>query len=492
MDRTFDIYNDIETRTNGDIYIGVVGPVRVGKSTFISKFMDNFVLPNIANASERKRAEDEMPQSSDGKTVMTTQPKFVPSEAVNVSVKNISMRARLIDCVGFMADGALGGAEDKKPRMVKTPWSDEKMPFDQAAKIGTEKVIKDHSTLGIVVTTDGSFGDLPRENFVSAEAESVQTMKASGKPFVVVLNTSKPDAEETATLANKIKADYDVPVLALDVSQLSSNDVENIFSTLTTQFPLNSIDIIAPNWLKALPMDSDLIQNLLGEVVDKTQNVAKIGDYKNDQILFENSDDFESIISSNVDIGKGSITFEIVPKDNLFYKVLSIQSGTQISNDLELVEFIKDLNVAKHKYDQLKSALDSVEETGYGIVVPNVNDMELKAPEIVKQGNRCGIKLRASAPSLHIIKVDVEAEVNPIMGEEQQSADMVEYLQNEFEENPQKLWSTKMFGKSLEEMVGDSLKNKITAVPQGVQNKMRRTMSRIVNEGKGGVICNLL
>ena len=492
MDRTFDIYNDIETRTNGNIYIGVVGPVRVGKSTFISRFMDSFVLPNITSASERKRAEDEMPQSSDGKTVMTTQPKFVPSEAVSMSVKNMSMRARLIDCVGFMVDGALGSTEDKKPRMVKTPWSDEKIPFELAAQIGTEKVIREHSTLGIVVTSDGSFGDLPRNSFVSAEAKSVDTMRQSGKPFVVVLNTTNPDSTDTKNLAEKIKNDYNVPVLALDVSRLNADDVEKIFSTITTQFPLNSIDIVAPSWLKALPIDSPIIKNMLDEVMTKTQNVLRIGDYANDQMLFEDSEDFDAIISSSVDIGKGSITFELVPKDNLFYKVLSVQSGTQINNDYELVQYIKELNVAKQKYDQLKNALDAVEQTGYGIVVPNPSEMELKEPEIVKQGSRCGIKLRASAPSLHILKVDVEAEVSPIMGAEQQSVEMVEYLQSQFESDPQKLWSTNMFGRSLEDMVSDSLRNKITAVPQGIQNKMRRTMTRIVNEGKGGVICILL
>ena len=492
MDKTFDIYNDIETRTNGNIYIGVVGPVRVGKSTFISKFMENFVIPNITTTSERNRALDEMPQSSDGKTVMTTQPKFVPSDAVAIKVKNINLNARLIDCVGFMVDGALGGAEDKKPRMVKTPWSNEKLPFDQAAQIGTEKVIREHSTLGIIVTSDGSFGDLPRQSFIPAEQKSVETMQSSAKPFVVILNSATPDDSQTKSLASQLQESYHVPVLCYDVSKLTSANVEQIFSLLSTQFPLNSIDIVAPSWLKALPIENSIIQNMFNELTAKTENISKVGDYTNDRILFDNSEDFEPILSSSLDIGRGSITFDLVPKDNLFYKVLSVQSGTQINNDYELVQYIKELNIAKARYDQLKDALEAVEQTGYGIVAPNANEMELKEPQIVKQGTRCGIKLRASAPSLHIFKVNVEAEVSPIMGAEQESVAMVEYLQNQFESDPQKLWATNMFGRSLEDMVTDSLRNKIMSVPTGVQNKMRKTMTRIVNEGKGGVICILL
>lgn len=492
MEKNANIYTDIAKRTDGNVYIGVVGPVRCGKSTFIQKFMQNFVVDNITNKHDRERAVDEMPQASEGAMVMTTKPQFVPAEAVKVKINNTNFKVRLIDSVGFMVNGAVGATDGNKPRFVKTPWTEQAIPFVQAASIGTEKVINEHSTIALAMTTDGSFGGIARENFVEAEKRTINQLKTTGKPFVVILNTATPENEQTVKLAQNLTKEYKTSVLPINVNKLEKEDVDRIMTEILKEFPLEVVNIKMPKWLKPLPIDNPTIKEILENVNSAIENVDKIGEYNSSRILFESSECFEPILNNEVQMGEGSITFEIVPKDGLFYRVLSDQCGTEIKDDYELVNSLKDLTYAKQRFDKISDALQQAEQSGYGIVIPTLSEMELKEPEIVRQGNKCGVKLKAQAPSYHIMKVDVETEVSPIMGGYEQSEEMLKYLTEQFENNPQGIWQTNMFGKSLESLVGDGLNSKLTSMPVKLQNKLRRTLSRIVNEGKGGILCILL
>jgi len=492
MEKNTSIYADISQRTNGDVYIGVVGPVRCGKSTFIQKFIQNFMLANIPNKHDRERTNDELPQAGDGAMVMTTKPQFIPAEAVKVKIGNANMSVRLIDSVGFMVDGATGATENDKPRLVKTPWSEEEIPFVQAAVIGTEKVIKDHSTIAVAVTTDGSFGDIPLNNFLTAEQRTIDQLKQAGKPFVMVLNTTEPNSEKTTNLVAEKSKQYGCAVVPINVNELKKEDVDNIMTEILKEFPIEVVNIKMPKWLSPLPTSNTIVKEVLETIQSSMGQTNKIGEYNANQILFENSENFEPILNSNIEMGTGAITFEVVAKEGLFYRVLSEQCGVEIKDDFQLINSLKGLTEAKIKYEKIRSALEQVEETGYGIVVPSIDEMELKEPEIVRSGGRCGVKLKAQAPSLHIMKVNVETEVNPIMGGYEQSEDLVKYLLQEFENNPQGIWQTNMFGKSLESLVNEGLNGKLTAMPINLQNKLRKTVGRIVNEGKGGIICILL
>ena len=485
------IYQDIAKRTNGDIYLGVVGPVRVGKSTFITNFMEQLVIPNIEDSNVRIRAIDELPQSADGKTIMTTQPKFVPSEAVSINIDNISMNVRLIDCVGYFVTGALGTNEGDRLRLVKTPWSDEEMPLERAAEIGTEKVIKEHSTVGIVVTSDGSFGELPRESFIDGEERVINELKSINKPFVIVLNSSHPKAQETVALANDLTNKYGVKVMAVDASNLNQENINDIFRNLLQEFPIIAMQIHLPKWMQALPYNHPLIEKLIDEFKTNCENAYKIGDLDNNQ-LFTESEEFEPISANLVKLGEGKIEYEVKTKPQLFYKVLSQECDIEIEDDFNLMRQIKGLAHAKKEYDKLKDALISVEETGYGVVNPKLTDMVLDEPVVVKQGSRYGVKLHASAPSLHLMKVDIETDLSPLVGTEAQTNDFVKYLQNEFENNPQSLWDTNVLGRSLSDLIEDGMKSKLNGMPVDAQRKMRRTLTKIVNEGKGGIICILL
>ena len=489
----YQIYEDIKTRTNGDIYVGVVGPVRVGKSTFISEFMKKLVIPNIENENSKKRTIDELPQSADGKTIMTTQPRFVPNEAVKIAVADkINLKVRMIDCVGYLVAGAMGVNEDNKPRLVKTPWSKKEMPFEEAAELGTKKVIEEHSTIGIVVTTDGSVTDLARENYVEAEEEIVRDVKKCGKPFVIVLNTKNPQSADSKRLSQNLAEKYDAQVVAMNVQDMKEGDVERIFEKMLQEFPVTSIKVSMPKWISALPYSNPIIKEIVGEIKKFGGEVRKIGDTKKDALVFTESERFDPITFSNVEMGEGVIRFSVIPKENLFYHVLSEECGFTINDDFELVSYIKDLAIAKLEYDKLKNALNDAEENGYGIVVPKQSEFTLQEPEVVKQGNRYGVKIKASAPSLHIIKVDVETEVTPLVGTEAQSKDLVNYLNEQFENNPEEIWETNLLGKSLSSLVGDNISSKIVMMPQDAQRKMRKTLCRIINEGKGGVLCILL
>jgi len=490
---SYNVYNDIAKRTNGDIYVGVVGPVRCGKSTFISKFVNTLVLPNILNEYDKARTIDEMPQSASGKTIMTTQPKFIPNEAVGIRVKDsIDFNVRLVDCVGFTVPGAGGLTEGTKPRLVKTPWSETPMPFEEAAELGTKKVITEHSTIAVALTTDGSFTDIARSNYIDAEERVINELQNSGKPFVIILNTANPDKPETLNLVNSLKAKYSAPVMALNVAEMNENDINNVFEGVLKEFPLISLQVKMPLWMQALPFGDEIIKEAVNECKNLINAVSKVGDINTGKVAFETSAFFEPLTISNIKLGEGVASVELMPKADLFYKVLSKECGQEILSDFHLVSYIKQLAYAKQEYDKLKVALDQVQENGYGVVSPKLNEMKLEEPEIVKQGTRYGVRLKASAPSLHIMKVDVQTEISPIVGSEQQSEDIVRYLLKEFESNPQGIWETNMFGKSLHSLVNEGLNNKLLQMPQEAQIKMRKTLGRIVNEGKGGIICILL
>lgn len=488
----YEIYEDIKTRTNGDIYIGVVGPVRVGKSTFITEFMKKLVVPNIEEKNNKKRTVDELPQSADGKTIMTTQPHFVPNEAVKIKVANVEMKVRMIDCVGYVVSGVMGHTEDDKPRLVKTPWSEEELPFEEAAELGTDKVINEHSTIGVVVTTDGSVTDIPRNSYVEAEERVVAQMKASGKPFVVVLNCKNPNSNEAKKLSTALGQKYDVPVVAMNALEMKEEDVDKVIEGVLMEFPVTSVKVTMPEWLRALDFESEIISEIASEMKKLSANLNKLSDADKNQIAFAESASFEPITVSKIEAGNGTVTFSVIPKDGLFYQVLSKECGYEIVDDFQLVSYIKELAVAKVEYDKFKGALEEVKQTGYGIVEPRREDMELGEPEIIKQGNRYGVKIKASAPSLHIMRVDVETEVTPIVGNEDQSQDLAKNLVEQFEADPQSIWDTNILGKSLYSLVGDSINSKIVLMPVEAQRKMRKTLSRIVNEGKGGVLCILL
>lgn len=490
---SYNLYEDISKRTNGDIYLGVVGPVRCGKSTFITNFVNEMILPKINNEHDRNRTIDELPQSANGKIVMTTQPHFVPKDAVKIKVNdNIELKIKLVDCVGYAIPGVEGMQEDDKPRLVKTPWQNEPMPFEKAAEIGTKKVITEHSTIAVVMTTDGSFGDLDRANFIEAEQKTVNELKALNKPFVVVLNTTQPESEITVNLCQSLQKKYNVPVMPVDVLNITTDNIDDIFQCVLQEFPLYSLRVRMPQWLQALPYDDEIIKEIIQESRQFIVNVRKIGELEANKPMFQNSDYFEEALVENINMGEGIAYLDIKPQADLFYKVLSKQCGQEIKSDFQLVAFLKQLAYAKVEYDKLKEALIQVEETGYGVVSPKMEEMKLEEPELVKQGSRFGVRLRASAPSLHIMKVDVQTEISPIVGTEQQGEDLVKYLLKEFENNPTELWQTNMFGKSLHSLVNEGLNNKIVQMPLEAQKKMRKTLGRIVNEGKGGIICILL
>ncbi len=488
----YKIYEDISHRTNGDIYVGVVGPVRCGKSSFITNFINQMVLPNIKNEFDRTRTIDELPQSAEGRTIMTTQPRFVPKDAVKIKIDNIDLKVRLVDCVGYTVTGAEGLTENNAPRLIKTPWSESPMPFDKAAEFGTKKVIEEHSTVGVVITTDGSFGELGRNSFVDAEERIIRELQQTNKPFVVVLNTTHPEDIDTKNLCESLSETYKTKVLPIDVLNLDKDNIAEIFEEILKSFPLYSLRVRMPRWLQVLPYEDDLIQEIVMESKSIVNSALKIGEINTVEKSFASSTNFEEVSLSNIDMGEGIAYLDIKPKQDLFYKVLSRECGQEIASDFELVSLVKDLSVAKVEYDKIKDALVQVEQDGYGVVSPKMEEMRLEEPEIVKQGSRYGVRLKASAPSLHIMKVNVETEICPVVGSEQQSEDIVKYLLQEFENNKSGIWETNMFGKSLHSLVNEGLNKKILQMPLEAQKKMRKTLSRIVNEGKGGIICILL
>lgn len=492
MDK-YDIYKDISVRTGGDIYIGVVGPVRTGKSTFISKFMDKFVIPNINNKLQKQIATDEMPQSADGKIIMTTQPKFVPANGVKISFKNkSSANVRLVDCVGYLVDGALGHTDNEKPRMVKTPWDKDEIPFEKAAETGTRKVIEDYSTIGIVVTTDGSFTDIPRSNYIQAEERVIKELKSCKKPFVVLLNCKNPQSEESINLSIELENKYNVPVINTNVLELSADELGSIMEKILLEFPMYAINVRLPKWMQALPSDNSIISEILENLKENSKSIVKMKDFSCIGDSLSKSENFDSLQLSELKMGDGCSEFELIPKEGLFYKTLSEECGEKINDDYELMSYIKSFSDSKKKFTKIKDALQRAEEDGYGVVVPSIDELKIEEPTLVKQNGRYGVKLKATAPSLHIMKVDVMTEVSPTVGNEKQGEEMVNYLSGKFEDDPSAILDTNIFGRSLQDLVKDGLADKLMAIPKDAQEKMTKTLTRMVNENRGGMICILL
>lgn len=487
------VYEDIKARTDGDIYVGVVGPVRTGKSTFIKNFMDLLVIPNIENSYKRERARDELPQSAAGRTIMTTEPKFVPNEAIEITIgDNLELKTRLVDCVGYLVNNALGYMEEDVPRMVKTPWSDEEIPFEEAAEIGTRKVIQEHSTIGILVTTDGSITEIPREDYVEAESRVVNELKELNKPFVIVLNTNNPSSDETRSLANELEEKYGVSVIPTDCTNLNNEDINNIFGKILYEFPIERININFPSWIDGLDNDNELRQELFKEIKDAFKDVSTIKTINESVARISKTDIIVKTTIDRVDLGTGTVTIEISLNNMLFYKVLTEMTGIQMNNEADLFATIDNLSKVKKEYDKVSMALQEVKQKGYGIVMPSMEELILDEPEIVKQGSRFGVKLKARAPSIHMIRADIETEVSPIVGSEKQSEELVNYLLSEFENDPTKIWESNIFGKNLHELVNEGLQNKLYRMPEDAQGKLQETLERIVNEGSGGLICIIL
>ena len=487
------IYKDIANRTDGDIYIGVVGPVRTGKSTFIKNFMDLLVLPNIENSYKKERARDELPQSAAGRTIMTTEPKFVPNEAIEIKIgDNLKLRTRLVDCVGYLVNNALGYMEDDIPRMVKTPWSQDEIPFEQAAEIGTKKVITEHSTIGILVTTDGTITEIPREDYIEAEERVVNELRAMNKPFVIVLNSSMPYSQETLNLAEMLEEKYGVSVISTNCTQLSTDDMNNILGKVLYEFPVERININFPGWVDGLCEDHELKQELLKEIKEAFKDVKTVKSIDNSAAKIKQTEIIEKTSVEQINLGSGSVNVNITLKENLFYKVLTEITGVDVSNEEDLFTTITKLSNVKKEYDKVEAALQAVRQKGYGIVTPTMEELILDEPEMVKQGSRYGVKLRAKAPSIHMIRADIETEVSPIVGSERQSEELVNYLLAEFESDPKKIWESNIFGKNLHELVNEGLQNKLYKMPEEAQGRLQETLERIVNEGSGGLICIIL
>ncbi|MBM6828882.1 stage IV sporulation protein A [Anaerotignum lactatifermentans] len=489
----FDIYKDIAERTNGDIYIGVVGPVRTGKSTFIKRFMDLLVLPNIENTYTRERARDELPQSASGKNIMTTEPKFVPNEAIPVSLEGgTDFRVRMIDCVGYLVPAAEGHMDGDLPRMVHTPWSEEAMPFVEAAEAGTKKVITDHSTIGIVVTTDGSVTELDREDYLEAEERVISELRELGRPFVVLLNTAAPYDAETAQMRAEMEEKYGVPVLAVNVAQLKTEDIQKILERVLYQFPMKELRFYFPGWVETLEQDHWLKRDLISSLKQVMEKTEKLEDIPAAIEEMTKGETIQKAYTDKILPGEGAAEIGLAFDDGLFYKVLSETVDLPIENDYSLVETIKLLSAIKKEYDKISGALQDVKRKGYGVVTPAFEEITLEKPEVFKQGSRYGIKLRAKGESIHLIKADVETEVSPIIGNEEQSHEFIDNLIADYEEEPEKIWDLNIFGRTLSAMVNDGMQNKIYRMPEDAQMKLQETLQRIVNEGSGGLICIIL
>ncbi len=489
----FDLLQHIVERTGGDIYLGVVGPVRTGKSTFIKKFMELLVLPNIADPLDQERTRDELPQSSAGRTIMTTEPKFTPDEAIEINVRdNITMRVRLVDCVGYAVRGAVGYEDEGEPRMVTTPWFDYDIPFTEAAEIGTKKVINEHSTIGIVVTTDATITDIPREEYVAAEERVIAELKELGKPFVVLLNSVRPYSQEALLLKEKLSTKYNVPVIPINAIQMMEEDINVIFQEVLYEFPVREVEIRLPGWVDVLEAEHWLRQEYAEAIRDNVSDVSRLRDIDGMVDKLAAYEIVENIVLREMDLGTGKAVIEIQPPESLYTDVLSEMCGVKIADQADLLLILRDSVIAKREYDKLAEALGEVREFGYGIVPPMMEEMTLEEPEIIRQGGRFGVRLRASAPSLHIIRVDVKSEFSPIVGTEKQSEDLVNHLLSEFEENPEKLWQSDIFGKSLHSVVRDGIANKLNNMPPNAQEKLQETLEKIINEGSGGLIAILL
>ncbi len=492
QDQIYDVYNDIKARTGGDIYIGVVGPVRTGKSTFIKRFMDLLVIPNIADVHSKERAVDELPQSAAGKTIMTTEPKFIPKEAANIELgDDTEVNIRLIDCVGYMVDGASGHIENETERMVKTPWFDYEVPFTQAAEIGTEKVINDHSTIGIVVTTDGSFGDIPRENYISPEEKTIKELKKIGKPFLILLNTSKPYSDQTIELANNLSDKYDTNVMPVNCEQLKKEDINNIMVNILSVFPVTEIDFYMPKWAEILADSHWLKQDLIESVKEILNKIFIMQDVNNDNFITE-SQYVDNFKIDKIHMENGKVKVNVVFDDTYYYEVLSELIGMPIENEYDFVTTLKELSLMKGEYELVADALEQVRGKGYGVVTPKQEEVTIEEPIVIKHGSKYGVKLKATAPSVHLIKANIITEVAPIVGTEEQAESLREYIFESSEESPRGIWDANIYGKTVGELIDEGIYTKVNKLGDDSQLKLQETMQKLINDSSGGIICIII
>jgi len=490
METASRLYKDMASRTGGDIYLGVVGPVRTGKSTFIKRFMDTLVIPHMQDDRRRERATDELPQSAAGRTIMTTEPKFIPEQAANISLGDVSnVRVRLVDCVGYIVPSALGYIEEDQPRMVKTPWYDEEIPFNMAAEEGTRRVIADHSTVGLVITTDGSITDIPRSEYAEAERRVVRELQMLNKPFTVLLNAVDPYTDSTRRMAEELTQEYGVPVIPINCQTMSEAEMVAVLSAVLSQFPLCQVGVSLPPWLMSLKREHPLRCAVLDSVKTACSAAAKVGE--SDRIVkgIHGCEYVESAHIRDVDLGTGCVTITVTLLPELFYQILEEVTGLSISDDGTLMKVITEMAATCRRYEKVRGALEQVEATGYGIVMPEMEEMTLEEPEIIRQSGRYGVRLRASAPSIHMMKAQINTEVSPIVGTERQSEELVNYLLGRFEEEPVKIWESNIFGTSLYGLVNEGLHNKLVHMPEDARLKLKETVERIINEGCNGLIC---
>lgn len=483
-----EIIKNIAKRSGGDIYLGIVGAVRTGKSTFIKRMVETLLVPNMENEYERKRALDEIPQSAAGKTIMTTEPKFVPNNTAKIKVDDVTCNIKLIDCVGYMIDNAIGATDENGPRMVKTPWYNEEIPFIEAAEIGTEKVIKEHSTIGIVITSDGSIGDFQRKDYIEAEKRVVEELQTIGKPYIVVLNTTHPTHKETEDLANSLKEEYNVPVLPMNIESMNEKDMVQILREALYEFPVLEVRINMPEWIAILNPDHKIKKAYIESIKESVTEIDKIKDVEKITNHFLENEYIEKSYLSDIDTSTGIITVNLTAPNKLYNEVLKDLIDVDIQSKTDLLSLFQELHTAKKEYDQMKYALKMVKQTGYGIATPSIEDMKLDKPEIVKQGTRYGVKLKAVAPSIHMIRVDVESTFEPIIGSEIQSKELIDYLMKDHDQNPNEIWKSEIFGRSLDSIVQEGIQAKINLMPDNIRIKLQNTLTRVVNKGSNNVI----
>lgn len=487
----FNIYKDIQARTNGEIYLGIVGPVRTGKSTFIKRFMDLLVLPKMENDHARERTRDELPQSASGKTIMTTEPKFVPKDAAEISLMDdVKVRVRLIDCVGYMVAGAGGHMENNEERKVKTPWFEHEIPFTKAASIGTQKVIHDHATIGIVITTDGTICDLQRESYMEAEEKTIRELQSIGKPFVVLVNSRKPYSQEAKEVAEALQEKYHVTAMTVNCEQLREEDIHRIMEKVLSEFPISEVQFYIPKWVEMLPREHKIKEDLIGHMREILKSMTEIKDAARG-IDKRDSTYIDDMKIDAIEMDTGCVKIQIQIGDCYYYEMLSDLTGMNISSEYELVRTMKEMSVMKQEYDEVKDAMDSVKMKGYGVVSPRKEEIHLDEPTIIKQGNKFGVKIRSEAPSIHMIRANIETEIAPIVGSEKQANDLVQYIK-ETSESEGGIWGTNIFGKSIEELVTDGMKNKILMINDESQVKLQDTMQKIVNDSNGGMVCIII
>ena len=487
----FHVYKDIQARTGGEIYIGVVGPVRTGKSTFIKRFMDLLVLPGMTDSHEKSRAQDELPQSAAGKTIMTTEPKFIPKEAAEIKVGDAQVKVRLIDCVGFMVEGASGHVENDEERLVKTPWFDYEIPFTQAAALGTEKVIREHSTIGFVITTDGSFGDIPRNAYIEAEKQTIEELKKIGKPFIMLLNTSRPYSDEAKELAGKLKEEYGVQVLPVNCEQLKKDDITRILGEVLNEFPVTELDFYMPKWAEILPASHPLKEKIIAIVRGLMESVLHMRDIRQEYEQEETSP-VKGIRLRKADYSDGTAAMDVAVDETVYYQILSDYTGLEIGGEYQLMGILKQFAKTKGEYEKLKNALEAVRQKGYGVIMPERSEILLDDPEVIKHGNKYGVKIHAQAPSINLIRASLETELAPIVGDEKQAEDLIAYIKKNSRDNEDGVWNTSIFGKSIEQIVTDGMEAKIAQLTESCQQKLQDTLQKIINDGNGGMICIII